>query len=433
MAYTHADLPANYHTERLSKVICIPLIVIATMTIDMKNTTQKQHIVIVGGGFGGIKTALELSKQPHLFDVTLISDRPDFWYFPTMYHTATGGTRAQSSIPLRFLFRNTHVKLIEGQALGLDRETKVLTLAGNKTVHYDKLIMALGVVTNYFGIPGLAEFSYGIKSIGEAEQLKRHLHQQLLDEGKPDLNYIVVGGGPTGIELAGALGAYLKFIMKQHGLPDRTVHVDLVEMAKHLMPRMPKSVGKAIERRLKSLGVTLYLGKSVEGQNADELVVAGKPIRSHTVVWTAGQANNPFFNENSFRISPRKKVVVDEFLRAESDIFVIGDNAETEYSGMAQTAIYDAEFVTNNLVKESEGEPKLAYRPKKPVYVTPAGPKWAAIEWGNTHIYGKLGWLLREAGDFVSFTDIESIPDATVQWARVLQDQHLCKVCGSVA
>jgi len=394
---------------------------------------QKKRIVVVGGGFGGIKTVLELAKHTDLFDITLVSERPDFWYFPTLYHTATGGTRAQSSIPITHLLKNTGVTFVESKAVSLDRTTKTLVLANDTTLQYDKLVMALGVVTNYFGIPGLQEFSYGIKSIAEAEKLKRHLHQQIIDTGKPDLSYVVVGGGPTGIELAGSLGTYMEFIMKRHGIVGQTVHVDLVEGNKHLMPRMPKSVGKAIERRLRHLGVKLYLGKAVEGQTADALTVSGKPIRSHTVIWTAGQANNPFFTENNFQISEHHKVVIDEFLRAEKDIFVIGDNADSMYSGMAQTAIYDAEFVAHNFIKEAKGEPKLAYRPKKPVYVTPAGPRWAAVEWGKTHLYGKLGWFLREAADFVAFTDIEPIPNAALQWAHVLQEQHLCETCGAVA
>jgi len=395
--------------------------------------TQKQHIVVVGGGFGGVKTALDLAKHSKLFDITLLSDRPDFWYFPTLYHTATGGNRAQSSIPIAHLLKNTTVKFIESKALSIDRATKTLVLANDTTLQYDKLVMALGVVTNYFGIPGLQEFSYGIKSIAEAEELKQHLHKQIVDEGKPDLNYVVVGGGPTGIELAGALKSYMEFIMKHHGISGRKIHVDLVEGNKHLMPRLPKAVGIAIERHLRHLGVQLYLGKAVQGETADALTVSGKSIRSHTVIWTAGQANNPFFTDNNFQISERHKVVVDEFLRAEKDIFVIGDNADTTYSGMAQTAVYDAEFVAHNFVKEAEGEPKLAYRPKKPVYVMPVGPRWAAVEWGKTHLYGKLGWFLREAADFVAFTDIEPIPIAAFQWAHVLQEQHLCNVCGATA
>ncbi|HSX07074.1 MAG TPA: FAD-dependent oxidoreductase [Candidatus Saccharimonadia bacterium] len=397
------------------------------------NTIQKQHIVIVGGGFGGIKTALDLAKHSSLFEVTLISERPDFWYFPTLYHTATGGTRAQSSISIPHLLKNTNVKFIESKAVSIDRATKTLVLANDSTVSYDKLVMALGMVTNYFGIPGLQEFSYGIKSIAEAEELKQHLHKQIVDEGKPDLNYVVVGGGPTGIELAGTLGAYMQFIMKHHGVTGRKIHIDLVEGNKHLMPRMPRSVGIAIERRLRHLGVKLYLGKAVQGETADALTVSGKPIRSHTVIWTAGQANNPFFTDNNFQISEHRKVVVDEFLRTEKDIFVIGDNADTMYSGMAQTAVYDAEFVAHNFVKEAEGEPKLAYRPKRPVYVTPVGARWAAVEWGKVHLYGKLGWFLREAADFVAFTDIEPIPIAALQWAHVLQEQHMCSVCGAVS
>ena len=393
---------------------------------------QKQRILVVGGGFGGVKAALELTAHPDKFDVTLVSERPDFWYFPTFYHMATGGDRMQSAIPLQKLFHGKQITIVEGKAVSLDRVAKTVSLDNKKTLSYDRLVLALGVVTNYFGIPGLAEFSYGVKTVEEAEKLKKHLHAQITDKAEPELSYVVVGGGPTGIELAGALTKYIKFIMKNHGV-ERKFHVDLVEGNEHLMPRMPKGVGMAIERHLKKLGVTLYLGKSVEGLTADELTVSGKPIRSHTVVWTAGQANNPFFDANSFVLSPRKKVVVDEFLRAEKDIFVIGDNAETVYSGMAQTAIYDADFVAHNMLKDAESHPKLAYRPKKPVYVTPAGPMWAAVEWGNVHIYGKLGWLLREAGDFVAFTDIEPIPAATFQWANVLRHDHMCETCGAAS
>jgi NADH dehydrogenase len=399
----------------------------------MTNTTKKQHIVVVGGGFGGVKTSLELAKHPDLFEITLVSDHKDFWYFPTLYHTATGGTRSQSSIPLKDLLAGKHIKLIHGSATTIDREAKTLKLKDDTALPYDKLVLSLGVVTNYFGIPGLAEYSYGIKTIEEAEELKKHLHQQIIDERKPDLNYIVVGGGPTGIELAGALGGYVQEIMKHHGIPDRKVHIDLVEGMKHLMPRMPLHVSRAIERHLRRLGVKLYLGKAVEGQTADALTISGKSITSHTVIWTAGMANNPFFTANNFAISPRKKVVVDEFLRAEHDIFVIGDNAETTYSGMAQTSVYDAEFIAHNFVKEAEGEPKLAYRPKRPVYVTPAGPRWAAVEWGKVHLYGWLGWFLREAGDFVAFTDIEPLPQAVEQWAHGMQNQDLCNVCGRVS
>lgn len=398
----------------------------------MTDTKNKQRIVIVGGGFGGVKAALELSKHDN-FAVTLVSDRADFWYYPTLYHTATGMSRDLSVIPLKHLFNNKPVEIIYACVNGLDRAAKTVTLDKGEPIAYDSLILALGVITNFFGIPGLQEFAYGIKTIDEAERFKKHLHEQVTSEHKPDLNYVVVGGGATGIELAGNLGHYIHYIMKHHGISDRKVHVDLVEGAPHLMPRMPKAVGKAIEKQLRSLSVRLYLDTKVEGLSADALTVSGKPIRSHTVIWTAGMANNPFFAQNDFVITDHRKVQVDEFLRAEKGIYVIGDNADTPFSGMAQTAIYDAEFVAHNLVKEAENEPKLAYRPKKPVYVTPAGPNWAAVEWGKFHVYGKLGWFLRQAGDLVAFHDIENPIDTIEQYAHVFEHQDLCPVCQAVA
>ena len=397
-----------------------------------KTGGKKQKIVIVGGGFGGVRAALQLAKEPFA-DVTLISDRADFYYFPALYRTATGGADRQSAIGLARLFEGKPIQLITAAATKIDKAAKLVQLEGRESIAYDKLILALGVVTNYFGLPGLKENSYGIKTVDEAERLKRHLHAQLIAQHQPDFNYVIVGGGPTGIELAGDIGVYLKDTMRRHNIRHRAIHIDLVEAMPHLMPRMPKPVGRAIERHLRKLGVRLYLNSKVQGATADELTVSGKPIRSHTIVWTAGIANNPFFAEPDFTFSGRKKVVVDEFLRAEGskDIFVIGDNAETPYSGMAQTAIYDADFVTHNLRFEQEGRPKLAYRPKEPVYVTPVGPKWASMVWGDVHLHGRVGWLFRHAADLNAFLDFEPLPEATEQWATVFDRENLCPICDS--
>ena len=400
---------------------------------DVKMTDTKTHprqkVVVVGGGFGGVRAALELGKLGY-YDVTLVSEREYFYYYPTMYLTATGSSDELSTIPLAEIFADDPAEVVIAKAVDIDTEKKLLMLEAG-SLPYDQIIFALGVVTNYFGIPGLAENTYGIKSLHEVEELKRHLHAQLIAEKEPDLNYIIVGGGPTGIELAGELTAYLKEIMASHGIKRRTAHIDLVEMMPHLMPRLPKPVGRAIEKRLRKLGVRLYLNSKVEGANAEELTVSGKPIRSHTIVWTAGIANNPFFTEPVFKLSGRKKVLVDEFLRAEGhkDIFIIGDNAETPYSGMAQTAIRDAEFVAHNFACQHENRPKLAYHPKEPVYVTPVGPKWASVLWGDVHLRGRIGWWLRKTADLKAFSELLPVTDAVVQWTAESDRQHLCPVC----
>lgn len=390
--------------------------------------TNKQLVLIVGGGFGGVKAALELADDDR-FVVSLLSDDTDLRYYPTLYLTATGGKRANSSIPLSRLFAKTSVNIIKGKASKLNRETKTLQTDDGQELAYDVLILAIGTVTNYFGIPGLKEYSYGIKTQAEVAKFKAHLHQQLIDDDKPDFNYVVIGAGPTGIELAGVLPHYLNRIIKNHGLKPRQVHVDIIEAASTLLPRMPQDTSRAVRKRLTKLGVKLYTGSAVQGQSADSLTVNGKPIRSHTVVWTAGMANNPFFLDNQFLINKRGKVATDIFLQSGDNIYVIGDNAETPYSGMAQTALHDGKFVADNLKRKASNKTMHSYSAKKPITIIPAGEHWAAVIWGGIRIYGWLGWVLREAADIIGFHDIEPWNIAAKQWLTEFSTEDDCVVC----
>lgn len=391
--------------------------------------TKKQRVVIVGGGFGGVKTALDLSKT-ETADITLISETNNFRYYPSLYHTATGGSDEVSSVPLDELLDAKAVHRIHAKVTGLDRVQKHVITSTGEEITYDYLVLALGVVTNYFHIEGLDKFAYGIKTVEDAEELKIHLHQQIIDNRRPDINYVVVGGGPTGIELAGVLGDYVKYICAKHKIKRRAVHVDLVEAAPRLVPRMAPVISRKITRQLRSKGVRLYFNAAVQGQTVDELLVNGKPIRSHTVIWTAGTANNPFFVEQGFQLVKNGKVRVDQYLQAEPSIFVIGDNADTPYSGMAQTAIHDGAYLARSLeemVKHKQ-TPK-PYIAKQPIYVLPAGPNWAAVQWGWLRLYGRAGWALRRAADFIGYRDYESFFKSTKQWFSEYEKEDLCSLC----
>ncbi len=388
----------------------------------------KHKIVIVGGGFGGVKTALELADDRR-FQVTLISEHSDFRIYGTLYHTATGGTREVSSIPLTEIFAGKNVHLIQDKLVALDRNQRVVSTSVGHTVHYDALVLALGVQTNYFNIKGLEKYSFGIKTPDEAEELKRHLHQQMLDENRPDLNYVVVGGGPTGIELAGVLPSYLHKIAKQHGLKKRSIHVDLVEAAPRLVPRMPRDVSRLIRRHLRKIGVRVQLKKAVQAQTADALMVDNKPIRSHTVIWTAGVTNNPFFAEQDFQLARNGKVRVDQFLQNEPGIYVIGDNADTPYSGMAQVALGDGKYVAQNLIRLANKLDPVPYKAKKPIYVLPAGPKWAAVIWGPFRMYGRPGWWLRRLADLIAYHDYEPWYLAAKRWTAEAHTDEPCPKC----
>lgn len=393
------------------------------------NTIMKQ-VVILGGGFGGVKVARELIKSSD-FHVTLISDQPTFRYYPALYRAATGRSHLEAVVPLTDIFQDDKLSIVRQTAVSIDRIKKHVLTADKKSHNYDVLIVALGVITNYFGIVGLDKFSYGIKSIEDAEAFKHHLHNELIKEQRPDLNYVVIGGGPTGIELVGALPNYLQHICELHHIKRPNLHIKLVEAAPQLLPRMPKSLSRAVEHRLRSLGVKLYLNEKVEAETIDELKINGQPIKSHSVVWTAGVTNNPFLAANKFTLDQRGRVEVNQYLQAEDNIYVIGDNAATQYSGLAQTAIHDACFVAKNLRRETAGRQPLTYKARQPVSIIPVGVGWAAVNWRKLVFNGRSGWWLRRAADLVAYHDIEPIGRAWKLWRADSLSEEECPVCNA--
>lgn len=388
----------------------------------------KHKVVIVGGGFAGIKAALALIDDTR-FSVTLISDTPDFRIYGTLYRVATGGTKELSSIPLADVFKDKKINIIHDSLTGLDRQKRIAKTKTGHNISFDALIIGVGVKTNYFNIQGLEEYSYGIKTLSDAEELKAHLHRQLIKYKQPDLNYVVVGGGPTGVELAGALPQYIKKISRQHGLEDRKVHVDLIEAAPRLLPRSPKDISLNVARQLRKIGIKIYLKTAVQAQTADALMINDKPIRSHTVIWTAGVTNNPLFTELEFQLARNGKVRVDQFMQAEPGVYVIGDNADTPYTGMAQTALHDGMYVAHNLQRLAGGLDPKPYKAKRPIYVFPAGPGYAAVLWGPIRLYGRIGWLLRRAADLIAYHDYEPWLTATKRWMKEDDEEETCIYC----
>lgn len=388
----------------------------------------KQKIVIIGGGFGGVKAALNLAGKDDI-EITLVTRNKEFRYYPSLFRVATGGNRSGAAIPLKELFKDKDIKIVNEVATKLDRENKCVILKNDKKVSYDQLILALGNVTNYFGIEGLDKYSFSIKTQDGAEKFKDHIHDQISKNNDTDLNYVIVGGGPTGIELAGALPAYLNYVLRCHGLEGKKVHIDIIEASPQLLPRLPKNMSHRIAKRLANLGVNVYLDSKVEGETIDQLMVNSKPIKTHSVVWTAGVTNNPFFKENDFTVMKNGLVAVNSFLQAEPGIYVIGDNANTPYSGMAQTALRDANFVSINILRSLKHKTPLSYIAKKPISVIPVGDDWAAVNWGRFSFYGRLGQLIRKLADFEGFSEIESPKNAYTQLKIEYSAKDNCLVC----
>lgn len=379
---------------------------------------KKTKLVIVGGGFGGVKLAHDLADDAR-FEITLISERDYFCYYPSLYHSATTGLTRESIIPLKDIFGDTAVTVVHNKVTGLDKKAKKIICRNSKAYDYDYLVLALGVVTNYFGIEGLDKYSYGIKSKEEVERFKAHVKSKVASKEKQDHNYLIVGGGPTGIELAGSLPGYIRSLAKQTG-KDIDFKVTLIEAANRLMPRGSKSMSRSLKRRLNNLGVKVMTNAHVQGEDINSLTIDGKKIESTCVVWTAGMSNNPFFAENGF-VMHNRHVAVNAYLEAEDNIYVLGDNANTPYAGFAQTAMNDAKFVGTNLIRKLEGKDPKSYKVKKPVCVTPVGARWAALQYGKIEMYGMMPWVLRRLADARAHVELEPILQSVEQSALSLR------------
>ena len=387
------------------------------------------NVVIVGGGFGGIKTALELSKDKKI-NVTLVSDKDHFLFYPALYSTATGRSRKQSIIPLTKLFQNTDVTVIQDTVTGLDT-TRRYVIAKNNQIHYDRVVFALGVVTSYFGISGLDTYSYSIKSAHEIERFKKHLHDTLTSEKHLDRNYVIVGAGPTGVELSASLAHYLQHIAAAHRIKHSRIRLSLVEAAPRVLPRMSEQASALVEERLNDLGVTVMTNKKVESEDDDSIIISGKDIPSKTVVWTSGVSNHPFFAEHAdlFRLAKNGRVEVDSHLKASNHIYVIGDNANTPYTGLAQTAIYDGHFVARSIKAEADKSALPVYKPKKNPVVIPVGDNWAILEYGPIRITGFLAAWIRKAADLIGYLDFFPLFKAVDLWESEDQLTEECSAC----
>lgn len=379
------------------------------------------NILIIGGGFGGVKAALKLARNSR-HSVTLISDKDHLLYYPALYATATGRSKMQSIVPLSTIFKDTRVKVIQDTITGYDPTRRIVT--GSRNYSYDRVIFAMGVVTSYFGITGLDKYSYSIKSAPAIDQFRKHLHELLSTDRHLDKHYVIVGAGPSGVELAASLASYLRFISKRHGIKKAKVSLKLVEAAPRILPRMSEATSLAVTKRLHQLGVTVMTSQSVESQDDDSIRVNGRDIISHTVVWTSGVSNHPFFGRHSshFPLAANGKVAIDEHLMAGQSTYVIGDNAATQYSGLAQTALRDAIYVSDDIIGQAHGRSRKPYKAFLPPVVVPVGTRWAAFEWRRLRLHGFAGYLIRRAADLIGYADIVNFKQALRLWRS--EDWH---------
>jgi NADH dehydrogenase len=377
--------------------------------------TLMKKVLIIGGGFGGIRTALALEKRriPDL-KIILVSDRTNFEYHATLYRIVTGRSPLEACIPLRDIFAGKDIEAVEDTVEAVDLGGKTARGTSGSSYAFDFLVLALGSETSYFGVSGLEEYSFGFKSIDEAIRLRDHIEKMFADcAGTGDathklcaLHFAIVGGGMSGVELAGELAPHTRKLAEKYGVSPSFVTVDLMEAAPRILPGLPESVSKEAEKRLRDLHVNVYPNRAILEEKTDEALFTDMRAKTKTVIWTAGVRPHRLHSRIGGLTCERNgKVIVDAFLRPAGygNVFVIGDAASTKFSGMAQTAISDGRSVASNIERTLLGKPLTPYTTERPLSLLPIGSGWAIALIGGFHVSGLIGWWLRRAFDFFVF------------------------------
>ncbi len=396
-------------------------------------------ILIVGGGFGGIKAAQDLSWNLN-FSVRIIDPKTYMEYHAAVYRLVTGRSATETCIPYAALLKNRNVELVKDSVVNIDLAAKTATGASRSRYAYDSLILAVGSETSYFGIKGVQEHAFGIKTIDEALRLKRHIHAVFQSvksvksaDQAPALHIVVIGGGASGIEIAGELAWYTRSLARKHGVDASLITIDLIEAMPRLLPMFPERVSARVLSRLRYLGVNVLLNRSVVKEEADRLFLKDMQMTARTVIWTAGmKANRLASIVPGVAVDKRGRANVDQFLVIPGfqDAYVIGDAAATKFSGMAQTALADAKYVARFITAKTQGEMIAPYVQPAPAYSVPVGPRYAATVYHGMQFFGGLGWFMRRAADFRAFLSLLPLMEAIRAFLGGNTMIEECESCG---
>lgn len=373
------------------------------------------HVVIIGGGFGGLAAAKALRKAPAR--VTLIDRNNHHLFQPLLYQVATSVLApGQIGWPIRALLgKQTNTTVILGEVTGVDtaqRSVLVNSIDRQQVrVNYDFLILATGASHNYFGHDEFAQFAPGLKNLADAVAIRNKILQafeQAEAEEDPTrhrdlLTFVLVGAGPTGVEMAAAISVLIRTILRSEfrRVDPLTARVVLVDMADHVLGTFAPALSQKAKARLESLGVELRLGHAVDRIDAEGVLVNGERIASKTVIWTAGVTPSPagkWLGVETDRAG-RVKVEGDLSVKGHPEIFVVGDTASAiqdgrPLPGVAQVAMqggrYVGKVIRRRLQHKSAPRP-FRYFDKGNMAVV--GKGFAIIQSGKIRVSGFIAWL----------------------------------------
>jgi len=374
------------------------------------------RIVILGGGFAGLAAAKALKKSPA--EITLIDRTNHHLFQPLLYQVATSVLAPnQIGFPIRGILRNQkNTTVILGEVTGVDKDQKYVIVSDadrrNVPIAYDYLIMATGASHSYFGRNEFEKFAPGLKSLADAVATRNKILQAFeLAEAEEDpsrhrdlLTFILVGAGPTGVEMAGALAVLVHTTLKSNfrRIDPASARIVLVDMSPRVLGTFSAHLSQAAKQRLQNLGVEVRLEHGVDQIDADGVMVAGERIASKTVIWTAGVTPSPagkwlkVETDRAGRVRIQKDLTVPGY----PEIFVVGDTAASEQDGrplpgVAQVAMqqgrYAGRLIHNRITGGKQPAP-FRYFDKGNMAVV--GKGFAVLQSGKVQTSGLGAWLI---------------------------------------
>jgi len=379
---------------------------------DQPARPTRPRVVIIGGGFGGIAAARALKRAN--VDITLIDRTNHFIFQPLLYQVATAAL-APSDItaPIRWILRrqrNTEVLLAE--ARDIDTERRVVRVDDNmRELPYDYLILAPGARHHYFGRDDWEPYAPGLKAIEDASEIRRRFllayerAEKTEDERERDeyLTFVIVGGGPTGVELSGAIPFIAKKALHSEfrRVDTRRTRVILVEAGPRILPSFPAELAEHAARDLADLGVEVRVNSMVTGVDAEGVTVGTEKIRARTAFWAAGNKASPLGKFLGAPLDNAGRVRVNEDLSVPGhpEIFAIGDLATLAQDGrtvpwVCPAANQEGAFAAKSIIRDTRHQPRKKFHYFNKGDLATIGRSRAIADFGRVRFTGRLAWFL---------------------------------------
>ncbi|MGP6149491.1 NAD(P)/FAD-dependent oxidoreductase [Priestia flexa] len=387
---------------------------------------MSKHILILGGGYGGLLTAL--TARQHLSaseaKITVVNRFSTHQIITELHRLAVGGLSEQAvALPLEKLLKGKDVELKIATVKEISPDQREVALEDGTKLSYDYLVTALGSETAYFGIPGLEENSFVLKSVNDANRLRAHVEERIVEfsktKNKADGTIVVGGGGLTGIELVGEYADLMPSLCLKHGIDPKDVSLYCVEAAPTILPGFPTELVERAQSSLEKRGVTFVTGTPVTKMDATTVELKdGSKIETKTMVWTGGVQGNSVVANSGIEVN-RGRALVNEFLQSTSheDIFVAGDSAVVmgpegrPYPPTAQLAWQMGEVIGVNLAVAIKGGAMHGFSPVFSGTLGSLGRKDAigTIGGNKTQLKGLPASLMKEASNVRYLSHIKGL------------------------